>query len=94
MVHTSRSKAFLSKHHGIAQLSARRLLVLRHGPSVRPQGIAIVADYDPSVQCSDSGLHFLVCPSSAAARFGLDQQYTITRPAFDIHNALSDPVSR
>jgi hypothetical protein len=43
MVHTSRSKAFLSKHHGIAQLSARRLLVLRHGPSARLQGVAIVA---------------------------------------------------
>jgi hypothetical protein len=47
MVHTSRSKTFLSKHHGIAHLSARRLLVLddddRHGPSPRLQGVAIVA---------------------------------------------------
>jgi hypothetical protein len=43
MVHTSRSKAFLSKHHGIASLSARRLLVLQHGPSPRLQGVAIAA---------------------------------------------------
>jgi hypothetical protein len=42
-------KLFLPKTHGIAQLSARRLLVLRHGPSVRQPGVAIVADYDPSV---------------------------------------------
>ena len=32
-----------SKHHGYTQLSARRLLVLRHGPSARLQGVAIVA---------------------------------------------------
>ena len=48
MVYTSRSKALLSKTHGIAQLSARRLLVLRLGPSARQPGVAIVADYDPS----------------------------------------------
>jgi hypothetical protein len=42
-------KFTLSKTHDIAQLSARRLLVLRHGPSVRQPGVAIVADYDPSV---------------------------------------------
>jgi hypothetical protein len=42
-------KLILSKLHGIAQLSARRLLVLRHGPSARQPGFAMVADYDPSV---------------------------------------------
>ena len=39
-----------SKHHGYAQLSARRLLVLRHGSSARLQGVAIIADYEPPVQ--------------------------------------------
>ena len=33
--------------------SARRLLVLRHGPSARVQGVAIVAVYEPPVQRSD-----------------------------------------
>ena len=36
-------KIIPSKHHGYAQLSARRLLVLRHGSSARLQGVAIVA---------------------------------------------------
>jgi hypothetical protein len=44
-----------SKHHGYTQLSARRLLVLRHGPSARLQGVAIVAGYEPPVQRSDYG---------------------------------------
>jgi hypothetical protein len=46
-------KISFSKHHGIASLSIRRLLVLRYGPSARLQGVAIVADYDPSVQHSE-----------------------------------------
>jgi hypothetical protein len=49
MVHTSGNKAYPSQTHGIAQLSARRLLVLRHGPSARQPGVAIVVDYDHSV---------------------------------------------
>jgi hypothetical protein len=49
---SSRNKAFLSKHHGIAQLSARRLLVLRHGPSARLQGVAIVASRGMLYFCS------------------------------------------
>ena len=36
-------------------MSARRLLVLRHGSSDRLQGVAIVAGYEPSVQRSDYG---------------------------------------
>jgi len=36
-------------------VSARRLLVLRHGSSDRLQGVAIVAGYEPSVQRSDYG---------------------------------------
>jgi hypothetical protein len=36
-------KHSFSKHHGISQLSARSLLVLRHGPSTRFQGVSIVA---------------------------------------------------
>ena len=63
MVHTSRSKVFLSKHHDIAQLSARSLLVLQHGPIARLQEVAIVAGYVPSVQRSDFGWHSLVCPA-------------------------------
>jgi hypothetical protein len=47
--HLVEIKFTLSKTHGIDQLSARRLLVLRHGPSARQPGVAIVADYDPSV---------------------------------------------
>ena len=35
--------------------SARRLLVLRHGPSARLQGVAIVAGYEPPVQRSAYG---------------------------------------
>jgi hypothetical protein len=34
-------KLILSKTHDIAQLSVRRLLVLRHGPSARQPGVAI-----------------------------------------------------
>ena len=48
-------KIIPSKHHGYAQLSSRRLLVLRHGSSARLQGVAIVADYEPPVQRSDYG---------------------------------------
>jgi hypothetical protein len=36
-------KITLSETHEMAQLSARRLLVLRHGPSARQPGVAIVA---------------------------------------------------
>ena len=43
------------KHHGFVQLSARRLLVLRHGPSARLQGVANVAGYEPPVQRSAYG---------------------------------------
>jgi len=39
-------KIFLPKHHGFAQLSVWRLLVLRHGPSDSLQGVAIVALLD------------------------------------------------
>ena len=35
--------------------SARRLLVLRHGPSARLQGVAIFAGYEPPVQRSAYG---------------------------------------
>jgi hypothetical protein len=38
-----------------AQLSARCLLDLRHGPSARLQGVAIVAGYEPPVQRSACG---------------------------------------
>jgi hypothetical protein len=87
MVHTSRSKALLSKHHGIASLRNRRLLVLQHGPSPRLQGVAIAADYDPSVKRSDSGRHFLVCQSPTASRFEASpSSLWIIRPACDIHN--------
>ena len=48
-------KVIPSKHHGFAQLSDLRLLVLRHGPSARLQGVAIVAGYEPPVQRSDYG---------------------------------------
>jgi hypothetical protein len=48
-------KVIPSKHHGFAQLSDWRLLVLRHGPSARLQGVAIVAGYEPPVQRSDYG---------------------------------------
>ena len=36
-------KHSFSKHHDIAQLSDLCLLVLRQGPSARPQGVVIVA---------------------------------------------------
>jgi hypothetical protein len=62
-------KAFLSKIHGNAFKIVQRLLVLRNAPAPVYQGVAIFADYDPSVQHPDSCLHFLVCPSPNAALF-------------------------
>ena len=43
------------QYYRIPPASARRLLVLRHGPSARLQGVAIVADYEPPVQRSAYG---------------------------------------
>jgi hypothetical protein len=54
MVHTSRSKSFFSKHHGITQLRDLRLLVLRHGPRARLQGVAIVATLSSFVRSPQS----------------------------------------
>ena len=43
------------QYYRIPPASARRLLVLRHGPSARLQGVAIVAGYEPPVQRSAYG---------------------------------------
>jgi hypothetical protein len=48
-------KTFLSKPSWLRPTSARRLLVLRHGPSPRLQGVANVAGFEHPVQRSDYG---------------------------------------
>jgi hypothetical protein len=53
-------KLTLSKTHGIAQLSARRLLVLRHGPSARQPGVAIVAGCSNKQHLTFIGQTYLV----------------------------------
>ena len=48
-------KTFLSQPSWLRPTSARRLLVLRHGPSTRLQGVANVAGYEHPVLRSDYG---------------------------------------
>jgi hypothetical protein len=50
-------KIFLLQPSWLRPTSARRLLVLRHGPSARLQGVANVAGYEPPVQRSSYGRH-------------------------------------
>jgi hypothetical protein len=74
--------------------SARRLLVLRHGPSDRLQGIAIVAGYEPPVQRSANGrrdprFDFCAHARTCAARLLNSRAHTAhTQPS-----ALVGPVS-
>ena len=51
---TAAAAAPLLEREGMSQ-QQRALLVLRHGPSDRLQGVAIVAGYEPPVQRSDYG---------------------------------------
>jgi hypothetical protein len=77
--------------HDFAQLSDRCLLVLRHGPSVRLQGVAIVAGYEPPVQRSDfGGRDPRFCSSPTETRFPTPPRVSLEL----VHHAPTDTVSR
>ena len=71
-------KLFLSKTHGIYQLSVCRLLVLQHGPNPRQPGVVTLADYDPSVhtlklQLSSLSSRHTLCSSSCRQAHPLER---------------------